>query len=150
MKIFKTLSTTALSLALTLFLLSAALPGNDSILGEWYTTDKGAKVQIYECDGGKLCGKIVWLADPNDENGKPKTDINNPEESNHKKPIIGLNVLHGFEKDDDNVWDEGKIYDPENGKTYSCKMTLEGDVLEVRGYVGVPMFGRTETWSRVK
>lgn len=123
--------------------------GNDAVLGKWYTTDKGAIVEIYEC-GDKLCGKIVWLADPNKEDGTPKTDINNPDDKKHNNPIIGLNMLKGFEKDGEYKWDEGSIYDPNNGKTYDCKMTLDGNTLEVRGYIGFSMFGRTETWTRAK
>lgn len=123
--------------------------GNEAIIGKWYTTDKGAIVEIYEC-GSKVCGKITWLKDPNKEDGTPKTDENNPDASKHNNPIIGLNMLKGFEKDGEYQWEDGKIYDPENGKTYDCKMTLEGNVLKVRGYVGISMFGRTETWSKVQ
>lgn len=139
-----------LSISYLLFPAKLLLAGSkDGVLGQWYTTDKGAKVEIYQC-GDKLCGKIVWLADPNKEDGTPKTDENNPDAANHNNPIIGLKMLKGFESDGTNKWDDGEIYDPENGKTYDCKMTLEGDVLKVRGYIGISMFGRTETWTRVK
>jgi uncharacterized protein (DUF2147 family) len=123
--------------------------GNADVLGQWYTTDKGAIVEVYQC-GDKLCGKIIWLKEPNTEEGKPKTDINNPEASKHNRPIIGLNMLKGFEPDGNNEWENGEIYDPKNGKTYSCNMELKGEVLEVRGYIGISLFGRTEKWTRVK
>ena len=142
----KILSSLALFSTISLLLFAGA---NDKILGKWYTTDKGAIVEIYEC-GGKLCGKIVWLKEPNNEQGKPKMDIHNPDEKQHNTPVIGLNMLSGFKKSGDTQWEDGNIYDPKNGKTYSCKMTLDGDNLEVRGYVGISLFGRTEHWTRAK
>lgn len=123
--------------------------GNSDILGQWYTTDKGAIVEIYQC-GDKLCGKIIWLKEPNKEDGTPKTDVNNPDPKKHNDPIIGLNMLKGFVADGENEWEDGEIYDPKNGKTYSCNMELDGEVLEVRGFIGISLFGRTEKWTRVK
>lgn len=118
------------------------------IVGVWYNTLKTGKVQIIEKDG-KFFGKIIWLKEPLDEKtGKPKTDINNPDANKHKNAIIGLNVLSGF-KYEDGVYVDGKIYDPENGKLYSCKMTLKDkDHLDVRGYIGFSLLGRTENWTR--
>lgn len=138
---------------LSILLLTVSLVfagGNEKILGKWYTADNKGIVEIYECNGGELCGKITWLAEPNEEDGTPKTNINHPDESRHNEPIIGLKILSGFEKDGENEWEDGEIYDPENGKTYSCKMTLEGDKLKVRGYIGISLLGRTEVWTRVK
>lgn len=123
--------------------------GQGSIIGRWYTTDNAGIVEIYQC-GTKLCGKITWLKEPNQDNGKPKVDENNPDASKRNQPIIGLVILKGFVADGDNKWEDGEIYDPENGKTYSCKMSLNGNTLEVRGYIGVSLFGRTEKWTRVK
>lgn len=148
----KKLALIPLALALSFLLFPAQMlwaGGNDAVIGKWYTTDKGAIVEIYSC-GDKLCGKIIWLADPNKEDGTPKTDINNPDDSKHSDPIIGLVMLSGFEQDGSNKWEDGSIYDPESGKTYDCKMTLDGETLEVRGYIGFSMFGRTETWTRAK
>ncbi len=140
-----------LPLLLLSILFAATAFGNaqGSIIGQWYTTNKAGIVEIYQC-GSKLCGKIIWLKEPNKDNGQPKTDENNPDASKRNQPIIGLNILKGFVADGENKWDDGEVYDPENGKTYSCKMTLKGSTLEVRGYVGVSLFGRTETWTRVK
>lgn len=124
------------------------LADEDDILGEWYTTDKEAIVEISECNQG-ICGTITWLKEPNDEDGNPRTDENNPDKDKRDKPVIGKKILFGFEYDGDNKWVDGNIYDPKNGKTYSCKMTLNGDKLDVRGYVGFSFLGRTETWTRV-
>jgi len=119
------------------------------IEGIWYNTMKTGKVKIVEVEG-KFFGEIVWLEEPIDEKtGKPKTDINNPNESKHQDAIIGLDVLEGFVCKEKGVYVDGKIYDPENGKTYSCKMTLkDNDNLDVRGYIGFSLLGRTEKWTR--
>jgi uncharacterized protein (DUF2147 family) len=119
----------------------------DDIVGIWLTASKEpAKIQIYK-SGQKYYGKIVWLKNPL-ENGKPKVDENNPDKSKRNQQIIGLVILTGFEFDDDE-WDHGKIYDPENGKTYSCILTLRDRItLKVRGYVGVSLLGRTEKWTK--
>jgi uncharacterized protein (DUF2147 family) len=62
--------------------------------------------------------------------------------------IPGPPLLWGFKYKGANKWEGGKIYDPNNGKTYSCKMTLEGNTLKVRGFVGISLLGRTTIWTR--
>jgi len=121
----------------------------DDILGIWLTGSKKGKVEIYKC-GDRYCGKIIWLKDPFYENGTEKRDKNNPDESKRKNRIIGSNILIGFEYDGDKEWDDGQIYDPDEGKTYSCviKMQDNNEVLDVRGYIGFSLFGRTEEWFK--
>jgi len=136
-----------IALMITFFTLNA----QNAVVGTWYNTTKTGKVEIFK-SGDKFYGKIIWLEEPLDENtGKAKTDSNNPKESLRNTPIIGLQVLKGFEYDGDGEYSGGTIYDPENGKTYKCKMTLkDNDHLDVRGYIGLPALGRTENWTRVK
>jgi uncharacterized protein (DUF2147 family) len=119
----------------------------DDIVGLWLTGGKEpAKIQIYR-SGDKYYGKIVWLKYP-EANGMARVDSKNPDKNKQKQPIIGLVILRNF-KFDDNEWNDGKIYDPESGKTYSCHLTLkDNNTLKVRGYVGVSLLGRTETWTR--
>jgi uncharacterized protein (DUF2147 family) len=119
----------------------------DDIVGIWQTSGKEpAKIQIYK-SGQKYFGKIAWLKNPL-ENGKPKMDENNPDKSKRSQKIIGLVILSDFKFDDDE-WDQGKIYDPENGKTYSCILSLKDkNSLKVRGFIGVSLLGRTETWTK--
>lgn len=123
----------------------------DLVVGTWLVQDENAKVKIYEKDK-KYFGKIVWLQEPNDESGKPKVDRENPEKSLRSRPILGLVMLRDFEYDEDLEWDDGQIYDPKNGKTYSCKMTLkdDGKTLDVRGYIGFSFIGRSQMWTRVE
>lgn len=138
-----------------LFIISEIIPAQvakdfDTVLGNWLTAKGDAKVQIYK-KNNKYYGKIIWLKTPNDEHGKPKVDKENPDESLKKRPIIGLEILTDFVYDGDYTWVDGDIYDPKSGDSYSCKMYLSKDykTLEVRGYIGISLFGRTETWKRV-
>lgn len=122
----------------------------DAIVGKWKTDGGKSHIEIYEKDG-EFHGKIVWLREPLNEGGKPKTDKNNPDESKRNRSLKGLALLSSFEYEGDNEWQEGEIYDPESGKTYSCVITLESDdTLDLRGYIGVSWLGRSTTWTRVK
>jgi uncharacterized protein (DUF2147 family) len=136
-------------LLLSFVLFSLFMYAQTGIEGVWYNTDKTGKVEIYK-KGEVYYGKIIWLKEPiNTSTGKPKVDENNPETSKRTALIIGLVVLKNFSYEGDKVYSGGTIYDPENGKTYKCKMTLiDKDHLDVRGYIGVPALGRTENWTR--
>ncbi|EIM78400.1 hypothetical protein A3SI_03990 [Nitritalea halalkaliphila LW7] len=100
----------------------------------------------------KFYGRIVWLKEPNDPNtGKPKVDQNNPDESMRNVPLRGYRMLKDFVYNGKGEWTEGTIYDPESGNTYNCVITMKDDnTLDIRGYVGVKTFGRTDTWKRLK
>jgi len=120
----------------------------DEIIGKWLNKDKEAHLQIYK-KGNKYYGKLAWLKNPNDESGQPKKDSKNPSGELRSRPLLGLEILKGFEYKN-GTWEEGTIYDPKSGKTYSCKMTLDGkNKLNVRGYVGISLIGRTEVFTRV-
>ena len=120
----------------------------DDITGVWLTHgDKPARIQIYK-SGAKYYGKIIFLQFPT-ENGKPMVDKNNPDKAEQARPVLGLEILNGFAFDKDE-WNEGHIYDPESGKTYSCTLSLKDPhTLKVRGYVGISLLGRTEIWTWV-
>lgn len=119
----------------------------DDILGTWLTGSGKAKVQIYK-SGNKYNGKIVWLKNPTYDDGKPKVDKNNKDKAKQSTPLMGLNLLKDFEFDDDE-WEDGTIYDPEDGKTYSCNIKMRNGSLDVRGYVGLSLLGRTQIWIKV-
>jgi len=123
----------------------------DDITGIWLTKDKKAKVEIYKEPNNTYSGKIVWLKEPIDTTtGKPKVDKENPEEELRSRPLLGLKMLHDFVFDYDE-WEDGKIYDPNKGSTYSSYMELVNpDSLRLRGYIGLSFIGRTSYWKRVK
>ncbi len=123
----------------------------DAIWDYWYTENNKSLIKLYRAKNGKYYGKITSLKDPLEEDGSEKVDDENPDPSKRNVPLIGLMILKGFEYEGDNTWSGGTIYDPENGKTYKCTMWLnEPDKLDVRGYIGVSLLGRTTQWVRKK
>jgi uncharacterized protein (DUF2147 family) len=132
-----------------------AADAGDKILGVWNTTDNKSQVEIFK-EKDKYCGKIINLKDPNwpanDEQGmggKPKNDRGNPDPKLRSRPIVGLQLMNDFVSAGNGKWTGGKIYDPESGKTYKCKLTLvDNKHLDVRGFIGVSLIGRTEVWTR--
>jgi uncharacterized protein (DUF2147 family) len=149
MFMFKKISLLAMfTMAVLMISTHFASAQKDKVEGFWLNQEKEAKIEIYKAKNGKFYGKIVWLKEPN-RNGKPKMDDNNPKANLKTQPIIGLLILKGFNKDDEDTYEDGTIYDPKNGKTYSCKITYENaNKLSIRGYVGISMLGRTTTWTR--
>jgi uncharacterized protein (DUF2147 family) len=119
----------------------------DAILGAWLTEDGKAAVEIYRCDS-EYCSSILWLKEPKNPDGTDVLDAKNPDPSKRNRKVLGLTMFWGFSYDGDRKWVGGSIYDPDNGKTYSCKMTLDNDTLKVRGFVGISLFGRTTVWKR--
>lgn len=137
----------ALFLCLVSFTWAQAQKG--SPIGTWVNADGKAHIEIYQ-NGDKLFGKIVWLKEPN-RNGKPKQDMHNPDPKLQQRPILGMVMLRDFEPAGNGKWEDGKIYDPESGKEYSCYMKMLGaDKMEVKGYIGISLIGRSQTWTRVK
>jgi len=130
---------------------------SDDILGTWFNQKQDAKIEIFPCSSD-YCGKIVWLKEPvypagskDGEPGTPKLDFKNPDPARQKTPLLGLQIMQGLQFSGGNLWKNGKIYDPDSGKTYSSKATLVShDQLDLRGFVGVSLLGRTERWRRAK
>ncbi len=83
-----------------------------------------------------------------DESGQPKVDKNNPDKASQTVPLMGLKMLKNFVFDD-GEWNDGTIYDPNNGKTYSCVIKYRDGKLDLRGYIGISLIGRTQTWFKV-
>lgn len=118
---------------------------NADILGEWWSSAKDARIDM-TVQEGKVFGKITWVR-PEEEN---KLDEKNPDTKLKTQKVLGLVILKDFKLENEG-WVDGSIYDPKSGKTYSCKMSLDKsdrNKLNIRGYVGVPMFGRSEVFSR--
>lgn len=137
-------------LTTTLFLFSFFVfaQKNSDVVGEWYNADKDAVITIFE-DGNTLSGKITWMKYPNDETGKPKKDPLNPDEKLRDRARLGMVIMNSFAHEEKNIWDNGRLYDPKKGKTYSGKITLtDNNTLDLRGYVGFSFIGRSSTWTR--
>ncbi|MBX3025120.1 DUF2147 domain-containing protein [bacterium] len=119
--------------------------------GRWYAEGGAAQIEIAPC-GEALCGTVVWLRSPFDENGCPLTDAQNPDATLRGREIVGLRVLTDLRPDGSGSggWTGGLIYDPTSGRTYRCNLALDGpDRARLRGYIGITLLGRTTTWLRV-
>ena len=138
-----------LGVVLALAFFAAPALAEPGALGVWATDEEKSHIEIYEC-GEQLCGRIVWLKEPLNDEGTEKLDINNEDESLRERPIVGLELMTGFVESGEHKWKKGRIYDPENGETYKCKMELKDpDTLKVRGFIGISILGRTQIWTRV-
>tara|TARA_B100000945_G_C20163877_1_gene494448 strand:- start:106 stop:546 length:441 start_codon:yes stop_codon:yes gene_type:complete len=136
---------------LSFFLLSYSTyaQNNKNVVGDWYNAEKDAVINIFEAEDQTISGKIIWMLNPNDENGDPKTDPLNPNQDLRKRSRLGMVMMHGFTYVDNNVWDNGKLYDPKKGKTYTGMITLkDANTLDLRGYIGLSFIGRSSTWTR--
>lgn len=122
----------------------------DMLVGVWEPSHGKARIKVDKI-ADKYYGKIVWLREPNDPTtGEPKVDKNNPDESMRTVPLRGYRILKDFVYNGNDEWAEGTIYDPENGSTYDCEIKLKDDnTIEIRGYIGVKTFGRTDVWKRL-
>lgn len=140
---------------LALMLCAYAVHAEDAVtaspVGLWKSIDDKtnkpkALIRITE-SGGELQGKIEKLFTEPDADKNPKCDQCNG--ANKDQPIIGMTILSGLKKDGDE-YTGGKILDPANGKLYNSKLSVieNNKKLNVRGYIGAPLFGRTQTWIR--
>ncbi len=123
----------------------------DKLIGVWQPSDGRSYLKIDKI-GNKFYGRVVWLKEPNEEDGSPKLDKNNPDESLRSTPLKGYRVMKDLVYDEEvKLWLYGTIYDPKNGTTYNCKIELMDDnKIEVRGFVGTAVFGRTDVWTRLQ
>lgn len=136
-------------LSVSPLLAAPAGPDPDDIVGTWLNASGKGQIQIYK-QGQKFYGKLVWLKEPNDEHGNPKVDIKNPNKDLRSNPVVGTVIVRDLVYKNDE-WGNGRVYDPQNGKEYKCFITLKNhNTLNIRGYIGISMMGRTETWTRVK
>lgn len=139
-----------IAILLTMFVLGAFMSQAQSVTGKWKTIDdetgeEKSIVEITEKDG-KIYGKVVEILNP----AKKDAKCQGCKGADKDKPIVGLTILKGLSKDG-NEWSGGQILDPNKGKLYKCTVKLNGtDKLDVRGYVGISLIGRTQTWLRVQ
>ena len=140
----------ALALASGLAAAQAASPA-----GLWKTVDDNTKrekslVRIVE-SGGVYTGKVEKVIDPDSPKDATCKDCTDDRKD---KPVVGMTIISNMKASasDKNLFEGGDILDPNNGKVYSAKLTLVdgGRKLDVRGYIGMPMLGRTQTWQRVE
>lgn len=139
------------ALAVSFVVLSSGAAAARPELGVWYDDSGQGAVEIYICTEApnKLCGRIIWLKEPLNDQGVPKHDRYNPKPEYQGRPICGLPMLWGLGLQSDGAFDGGKIYDPKTGKTYDAAIKLsQANKLTVTGYLGMKMLGKSFTWTR--
>ncbi|MBI1207874.1 MAG: DUF2147 domain-containing protein [Azospirillum sp.] len=130
--------------------MAAATTSAASPLGVWLTEDNQGAVEIFAC-GDKLCGRLVWIDESEPPPGAvgPPVDLHNPDPALRQRPLCGLVILQNFVPSEDKLNHEGTIYNPEDGQTYSARFMLENNsTLKLRGYVLLPLLGRSQHWRR--
>jgi uncharacterized protein (DUF2147 family) len=138
----------AVAILATSLFASAELP-SDSAHGYWLTENRKAIVRITDC-GGDTCGRMVWIENPLDESGRPKRDARNSDAAKRARTICGLELVGGLVRTENDTWRDGWLYNPRDGGTYSAEIrALSPSELEVRGYLGVSLLGKSQVWTRV-
>jgi len=142
-----------LVLTASLFLFASASWSQDPVLGQWHTIDDEtgeakSLVTLSLAEDGTLVGVITKILIMGSGDGlcdKCEGDMKG-------QPIEGMKFIWGFKKIEEGAWEEGELLDPESGDIYSGKIAITDDLslLDVRGYVGISLFGRSQTWKRVK
>ena len=133
---------------------SAPAAGGANEQGLWYNDSGKGAVEIRPCgtngrDANKLCGFIVWLKNPNGKNGQPLTDGYNSDPSKRHRPICGLPVLGSLQRVSEGGYDNGWVYDPEQGQAFDAAIQLHSaDRLILTGYKGVKFFSKSFVWKR--
>ena len=143
----KKITTTLLLTFVGLFVFAQT---NADLIGQWYNAKDDIVLTLFEVNE-TISAKITWMKFPNDENGNPKTDLLNPDESLRNRSIIGALMMYDLTYIAGNIWDNGSLYIPKTGKIYSGMMRLKNEkTLNIRGYVGFSFFERySSTWTRV-
>lgn len=123
----------------------------DAIAGVWWNDKKTSKIEVKEVNG-RFIGTVIYINPDKYVNGEPEKDFNNPDTKLRSRSRLGLQILSNLKYvAKDNQWQEGRIYDPDNGKTYDCYAWFDKDpnTLYLKGYVvGIKWLGRSTTWTR--
>jgi len=122
---------------------AVAAPADPTVLGDWKSPTTSI-VRVYPC-GLEVCLKVIKLG----PDTPATTDQQNPDPTLRSRALSGLTIGTGFHRPDATHLTDGHLYDPKSGHTYRGTIAAEGDTLKLRGYIGISLFGRTETWQRV-
>lgn len=140
--------------------MASAQEEESSVYGVWLTQEQSAHVELYSCAAqgrGPVCGRLVKLIDPTGPDDEPVApedlfDVHNPDPALRSRQILGMVFLYDFKPTrEPNVFEGGSVYNAEDGKTYRANIALQANgTLRLRGYVGIPLLGRSEIWTRVR
>lgn len=120
-----------------------------TLAGVWLHANQRIELEMAPC-GDRLCGKLIWFKNPTDVDGRPLVDRHNPDPALRMRPLMGLTVVQGLRRVDARTWEDGKVYNPNDGRSYDLTISIENDrTARVRAYLGVPLLGQTQIWTRV-
>ena len=136
------------AICITIFAMSSSVNAQTALdpTGLWLTENKRSVIQMKKC-GENLCGYIAWIIE-----GGMQRDNKNPQENLRDQPMCGLQIVQELKQNKNNLneWQNGKIYKADDGDIYDATLTIKSaGTLKVRGYVGVPLFGKSQNWTRV-
>ncbi len=118
-------------------------PAADAVVGTWLDEDKRGYVEIYRA-GDVYQGRVAGATD-----GAVKKDVKNPVHAKRTQSLLGQDIIKGLTYDGEGHWQGGTIYNPDDGNTYSVRLTvIDANTLDLHGYIGVPLFGMTQRWTR--
>ena len=130
-----------------LAMVAAAQPGS-SPEGRWLTEKKNGIIEIFRC-GNNLCGRLLWFRIKPGDSNQQGVDFENPDPKQRNRPLCGLVFMSGFKPDGPNGWEDGRVYNSDDGNTYHATMTLQPDGrLRLHGYIVVTLIGASEIWTR--
>ena len=127
---------------------TSLVPMAQQAIGVWADENGDSNIKIAPC-GNALCGNVVWLKDPNDETGRPKTDLYNPNEKLRSRTLLGLKIIAGLKFDENNASLKGKVYNADNGKVYDFYLKPSGKTMHVEGCL-LRVLCDTQIWTRVR
>jgi len=137
------------SILISSVLVAQNIKEEDRIIGVWLTEKRDGKVEIYKVNN-RYYGKLIWGTKMYQADGKTSVkDSKNPDAKLRSRDLKNLVFMTDFVYKDD-AWEDGKIYDPNSGETYSCTIKYTDSGIEIRGYIGISLFGKSEKWTRVK
>lgn len=123
-----------------------AQAADSTVAGIWWSPRKDAKIELYFDSNGALTGRLIAMPTRTAQD----VDVKNPESRLRTRRVLGLVIFTGFRQESKTRWVDGKVYDPESGGTFSSQISMEdNEHVIVRGYLGLPLFGRNETFTRV-
>ncbi len=122
-----------------------------TISGRWATQGFGSIVEFGACGDGAetMCGRIIWLWEPNDADGRPRADRENPDRALRGRPLVGIEIVRGLTATAPGVWSGGELYNPDDGQTYRGSIRLEHGALLLKG-CAARIFCKTQTWRRLE
>ena len=142
---------TVLVLFLSLLISQAFAQEAQKIAGIWWNDKKTSKIEVKE-ENGKFIGTVIYINPEKYINGEPEKDHQNPDAKLRSRSRLGLQILSGLKFNaSDKQWQDGHIYDPDNGKTYDCFAWFDADpnILNIKVYVaGIKWLGRSTAWTR--